>query len=181
LPSKVQLQVEFDEADWNSGDTWVADGVLAGDVSLRLDGRVVLDGHICGLNNSAISLLQSALGSHHAATETTSFDAEWPLFMCAGHLRNECGVVVDFSITRESDRTVFSDFYGCELPADAVVTVPSRDWTSAVARLGRDVLQRCPPNKTGIKAEAMPLYESFRAQLRSTLDRAEAELRAGDV
>jgi hypothetical protein len=181
LPPKVLLQVDFDDADWECGDTWVANGVLAGDVSLHLDGRVVLDGHICGLNNSAIALLQSALGAHRAATEATSFDAEWPLFMCAGHLRNECGVIVDFSVTHASGRTRFSNFYGCELPADSVIEVPSHDWASAVTRLGRDALRRCHPQKAGITAQAMSSYESFRKQLQSTLERAQTELRAGDV
>ena len=167
----VDLRVDFDDEDWAEGDSWLPDGVLAGYVTLRLRGSLVLDSRPSGLNNSAIPLVRSAMTSHQATDEDHVLDAQWPLFFCAGALPNACGVVADFTVSHEDADVVLRDFVGCEIPRAAEVRVRRQSWARTVEAFGTAVLRRCPATKRGIKPEIMPLYRQYRSDLHAALAR----------
>lgn len=169
MPSVVELRVDYDDDDWKDGDIWLPDGVLAGYVTLRLRGKLVLDSRPSGLNNSALSLVKSALESHQATDAQCTLAARWPLFFCAAALPNACGVVADFTVCHEGGNVILRDFVGCEIPHDAEVRVRHGSWARAVGKFGIEVLRRCPPTKRGIKAEVVPQYRQYRADLRTAL------------
>lgn len=89
MPRAIDVRAEFDAHDWLRSHIWAKEGVLAGYVTLRLHGRLVIRSWPCGLNNSAVSLVRSALADHAAASRRTALDAAWSLFFCAGSLHND--------------------------------------------------------------------------------------------
>lgn len=170
MPRIVDLRVEFDLDDWLRGDIWAPDGVLAGYVSLRLRGHVILDFYPCGLNNSAISLVRSATQPHTSAIDAPTADAApWPLFFCAGALDNRCGVIADFDVEHGATLTTLRGFYGCAAGAPERVEVPRAAWSTAVIAFGTHVLRHLPSSKRGVKVRRLPTYRRFRSHLLSEL------------
>ncbi len=175
----VHLAVDFDEEDWRRGDTWLREGVLSGYVTLRLNGVTILDWDVVGLNNSAISLLRSVVEDHAPATSATEDDARWPLFFCPGALRNRCGIIRDFRVTRQGRAVHLSEFHRCQVPADTQFSVPWQSWAKAVELLAARTLRRLPESKLGVRARHLPTYRRFRGELKDALRTARLALRSG--
>ena len=168
----VVMEVDINREDWLIGDIFKPDGVMQGPVRLVLGGRFVIVNYPLGFNNSAISLLRSALEDHTAATDANANDYEWPLFFCDGDLHNRCGVIKDFSVTHDGDDVVMHDFYKCDVDPGTRITIPRRDWLAATIAFGTAVLRRLPAEKRGIKARVRPTYRRFRRLLITELERA---------
>jgi hypothetical protein len=165
----VDFSVYFDAEDWLEGNIWAADGVFSGYVTLRLRGNLVLDWWPCGMNNSAISLVRSAISDHVAATAPTSLQAKWPLFSCPARLANGCGVIGDFSTTRRGNVVMLSAFHGCDIDADRSISVPWRSWARAVESFGRLTLRHLPLVKKGMRVRVWPQYLRYRSLLQRDL------------
>ena len=161
----VDLRVDIDTEDWHPGGTWIAGGVLAGFVTLRLRSQTVIAYRPFGLNNSAIAIARSVYLDHHAATDQTALAARWPMFFCAARLRNHCGVISDFSVRRRGPNVELSNFYGCALPAGAHIVVPWTSWARAALGFAAIVYRRCPPIKQGIPQRHVGQYRRTRADL----------------
>ena len=142
---------------------------MTGFITLKIRGHKVLDWHHAGLNNSAVALVRSTLTDHSASTQKSSLNAEWPLFFCAGNLRNRCGVISDFSVSHRNGHVILSDFLGCAIEHDACLEVAWRSWAITMEEFGRKVLERSPIPKDGILPEFCPLYEEFRQLLADEL------------
>lgn len=168
MASHVDLRAHFDE-DWDGGHFWLPRGVLQGFVTLRIAGRLVIDFIPHGMNPSAVSLLRTVESAHDATLPEQAQDAHWPLFFCCASLWNRCGVVADFSVRREGEYAIFSDFFGCEVPAKTVLRVPWRSWVTATERLGRQVLRRCPVVKKGVSKKYRKRYGFLREELKRLL------------
>lgn len=162
----VELRVEINTEDWVSDDSiFMPDGALEGMVELRLGGRSIFGRYPLGLNNSAVSLVRSALADHKGTDEAGSETAPWPLFFCDGRIPNSCGVVKDFSVTHRGEYVEFSDFFGCLIPSTELLQVRWASWAKAVASFGASVRRRLPLTKRGMKEEVRPLYRQFRTAL----------------
>lgn len=168
MAAHVDLRVHFDE-DWTGGKFWLPLGVLQGFVTLRIAGRLIIDFGVYAMNPSAVSLLRTLESDHDAASPDTSDDAQWPLFFCCASLWNRCGIITDFTVHREGDRAVFTDFLRCEVPATAVLRVPWISWAIATERLGRAVLRRCPIVKKGVSRRYQKRYGVLRDELKRLL------------
>lgn len=168
MASHVDLRAYFDE-DWANGHFWLPKGVLQGFVTLRIAGRLLIDFIPYAMNPSAVSLLRTIESAHEATLPEQAHNAPWPLFFCCGSLWNRCGVVADFTVRREGDYAILSDFFGCEVPAKAVLRIPWRSWVTATERLGRHVLRRCPVLKKGVSKKYRKRYAFLREELKRLL------------
>jgi len=170
MPRTVNLSVDVESDDWRRPEFYAPDGVLSGYVYLRVRGRDVLSGRVCGLNNSAISLVRSALRDHVGATEGHELEAEWPLFFCAGALRNRCGVLSDFSVRHRDGSVVLTDFLNCKVPRRTRFVLSSSAWAATVEEFGRAVMRRLPVRKKGVITRYQRTYGRYRCLLRRDLD-----------
>ena len=172
MPKVVDLRVDVDTEDWHPGGTWIAGGVLAGFVTLRLRGQAVIAYRPFGLNNSAIALARSVCLDHEAATDATALLAQWPMFFCAARLRNRCGVIADFSVRRRGPNVELSEFYGCALPAGAHIVVPWTSWARAALGFAASVYRRCPRIKQGMPQRFAGQYQRGRVDLLAAIGAA---------
>jgi len=164
----VDLRAEFD-VDWTRGDVWRPLGVLQGWVTLRIEGRLIIDYEPHAMNPSAVSLLRTLESDHVATMLDQEDDARWPLFFCCASLWNRCGIVTDFTVRRVDKHAVLTDFLRCKVPRDTVLRVPWISWVTAVERLGRRVLRRCPVEKASVRSRYAKRYGFLRKELKRLL------------
>lgn len=174
MAAHVHLRVDFDE-DWTRGDIWRPLGVLQGFVTLKIGGQLVIDYGVHAMNPSAVSLLRTLESDHVATTPDLEDDARWPLFFCCASLWNRCGIVADFTVRRVDEQAVLTDFLRCKVPRDTVLRVPWKTWVSAVEKLGRRVLRRCPIEKAGVQGRYSKRYSFLRGELKRLLVTARQE------
>jgi hypothetical protein len=165
----VQLKVDYDD-DWTIGDTFSRDGVMLGFVRLIVRGQTILEDRPIGLNTSAVALARSVLVDHRGArNDSEAFDAQEPLFFCAGAMHNHCGVISDFDVYHADGTIRFSHFYSCDAATEAEFTVPWNSWAREILRFGDSVVRRAQVDHPRVDEIHRPEYHRLREELRQLL------------